>query len=190
MHHEKGNTMTTTRDNVLNDIARETLGLETLETRKSDSLDFHDLAVWSIKEALQRAYEAGRQETADEPAAIDMHAHPMYSASDLRYLRRKGYSNEEIIAFWNRDHAEGKSPCHHRTKITFEGIELPSASEAIQLANADPEMDTAITLHGKNYAVPKLTAEHLESQGIAFAYLHDYEMPDGTHRIMTVPVND
>ena len=40
-------------------IARDILGLETLETRKWDSLDFHDLAVWSIKEALEAAYVAG-----------------------------------------------------------------------------------------------------------------------------------
>jgi len=52
--------MSTTRDTILNTIAREALGLETLETRSSDSLDFHDLAVWCVKEALQRAYEAGR----------------------------------------------------------------------------------------------------------------------------------
>jgi hypothetical protein len=44
----------------LEQIARTTLGLETLETRKSDGLDFHDLAVWQIKQALQAAYEAGR----------------------------------------------------------------------------------------------------------------------------------
>ncbi len=53
--------MSNTRDNALNTIAREALGLETLETRSSDSLDFHDTAVWCIKEALERAYEAGRQ---------------------------------------------------------------------------------------------------------------------------------
>jgi hypothetical protein len=47
-------------DACLADIARTTLGLETLETRRSDSLDFHDLAVWQIKQALQAAYEAGR----------------------------------------------------------------------------------------------------------------------------------
>jgi hypothetical protein len=41
-------------------IARETLRLETLETRNSDSLDFHDLATWAIREALEAAYEAGR----------------------------------------------------------------------------------------------------------------------------------
>ncbi|MGG2831922.1 DUF6900 domain-containing protein [Pseudomonas aeruginosa] len=40
-------------------IATTTLGLETLETRNSDSLDFHDLAVWSVKAALEAAYLAG-----------------------------------------------------------------------------------------------------------------------------------
>jgi hypothetical protein len=32
---------------------------ETLETRRSDGLDFHDNAVWSIKSALEAAYAAG-----------------------------------------------------------------------------------------------------------------------------------
>ena len=41
-------------------IAREILDLETLETRKMDSLDFHDIAVWEIRKALEAAYNAGR----------------------------------------------------------------------------------------------------------------------------------
>jgi hypothetical protein len=40
-------------------IAKEHLRIETLETRKRDSLDFHDVAVWGIKDALEAAYEAG-----------------------------------------------------------------------------------------------------------------------------------
>lgn len=43
------------------DIARKHLGLETLETRNSDSLDFSDQAVWALKAALEAAFEAGRQ---------------------------------------------------------------------------------------------------------------------------------
>lgn len=43
-------------------IAEKTLGLSTLETRNSDSLDFQEHAVWSIKEALEKAYEAGEKE--------------------------------------------------------------------------------------------------------------------------------
>ena len=34
-------------------------GIETLETRNSDILDFHDLSVWSLREMLEAAYEHG-----------------------------------------------------------------------------------------------------------------------------------
>jgi hypothetical protein len=34
--------------------------IQTLETRNSDALDFHDVAVWSIRAALEAAYAAGR----------------------------------------------------------------------------------------------------------------------------------
>lgn len=46
---------------ILEQIAEKELGIETLETRRSDSLDFHDVAVWSIKAALEAAYKAGQQ---------------------------------------------------------------------------------------------------------------------------------
>ena len=46
-------------DLLLTEIAKKHLNIETLETRNSDNLDFHDVAVWSLKEALQEAYEAG-----------------------------------------------------------------------------------------------------------------------------------
>lgn len=42
-------------------IAKQVLAIEHLEARHSDSLDFHDLAVWDIEEALKAAYEAGRK---------------------------------------------------------------------------------------------------------------------------------
>ncbi len=41
-------------------IAIKHLHLDTLRTRSSDGLDFKDCAVWSIKAALEAAYEAGR----------------------------------------------------------------------------------------------------------------------------------
>lgn len=49
------------RDAVLLEIAERHLFLETLETRNSDSLDFHDSAVWAIRSALVAAFEAGRR---------------------------------------------------------------------------------------------------------------------------------
>lgn len=48
-------------DAILALIAQEHLDIDTLETRHSDSLDFHDVAVWRIKDALQAAFNAGQQ---------------------------------------------------------------------------------------------------------------------------------
>lgn len=44
---------------LLLNIAKKRFHIETLETRNSDSLDFHDTAVWGMKEALEEAYRAG-----------------------------------------------------------------------------------------------------------------------------------
>ena len=46
-------------DTILTLIAQKHLGIETLETRRSDSLDFHDTAVWCLKDALEAAFKAG-----------------------------------------------------------------------------------------------------------------------------------
>ncbi len=50
---------------LLTDIARRHLFIETLVTRNSDSLDFHDVPVWGIEAALREAYWQG----AKDPAA-------------------------------------------------------------------------------------------------------------------------
>ena len=46
-------------DTLLTQIAQQHLGIETLETRKSNRLDFHEVAVWNLKVALEAAYRAG-----------------------------------------------------------------------------------------------------------------------------------
>ncbi len=35
---------------------------ETLETRHTDSLDFHDVSVWAIRELMQKAYDLGKED--------------------------------------------------------------------------------------------------------------------------------
>ncbi len=50
-----------TRDQTLTEIATKILGLETLDTRNGDRLDFHELSVWGIKAALEAAYAAGQK---------------------------------------------------------------------------------------------------------------------------------
>lgn len=47
-----------TAKQVAADIAKQ-YGIETLEARNSDSLDFHDIAVWRLESMLEAAYRAG-----------------------------------------------------------------------------------------------------------------------------------
>jgi hypothetical protein len=46
----------------LEEIAKEELFIETLNTRNSDGLDFYDVSVWVVKKALELAFELGREE--------------------------------------------------------------------------------------------------------------------------------
>lgn len=43
----------------LTEIATRELGIETLETRNSDALDFHEVSAASLRKALEAAYRAG-----------------------------------------------------------------------------------------------------------------------------------
>lgn len=50
----------TPKDQLFEDIARRQLGVETLEVRNRDSLDFHDVSVSGIRRALEEAFNAGQ----------------------------------------------------------------------------------------------------------------------------------
>ena len=56
----------TALDTIIEQIAKQHLDIETLQTRNADSLDFYDTAVWSIKNALEAAYKAGAEQAATE----------------------------------------------------------------------------------------------------------------------------
>ncbi len=72
--------------------------------------------------------------------------------------------------------------------IEFKAIEFKTAGEAIQWTEADGR-GKAVRLDGKNYVMEEAEADRLAAAGVEFAYLCDHEMPDGTFRIVTVPVN-
>jgi hypothetical protein len=48
-------------DKTAQEIAERLLGIKTLETRNSDSLDFHSVSVWKLKAALKAAWKAGKE---------------------------------------------------------------------------------------------------------------------------------
>lgn len=51
-----------TTNDLFTRIAQTHLSINTLETRHRDRLDFHDVGVWSLRDALQAAFEAGLAE--------------------------------------------------------------------------------------------------------------------------------
>jgi hypothetical protein len=58
-------------DNILTLIAQKHLDIDTLETQKSDRLDFHDVAVWCLRDALVAAFKAGAELGASLPKATE-----------------------------------------------------------------------------------------------------------------------
>lgn len=62
-------------EQLLTQIAQQHLDIETLETRWSDRLDFHDVAVWCIKAALEAAYQAGVEQGRRQAAKSEQTKH-------------------------------------------------------------------------------------------------------------------
>jgi len=50
-------------DTLLTGIAQQHLRIETLEPRHRDSLDFHDVSVLELRDALEAAYRAGIEQS-------------------------------------------------------------------------------------------------------------------------------
>jgi hypothetical protein len=50
-----------TLDQLFQQIALDHLFIDTLETRHSDRLDFHEVSVWGIQSALLAAFDAGKK---------------------------------------------------------------------------------------------------------------------------------
>ncbi len=63
----------TSNKQLLTGIARDHLQVPTLDARNSDSLDFHTVAVWSITDALDAAFEAGVDSAQNDATTIDIH---------------------------------------------------------------------------------------------------------------------
>jgi hypothetical protein len=66
------------KNETLTNIAQAKLHIETLETQKSDGLDFHDVSVWGIKAALEAAYDAG----SSAPSSVESKATELLEACD------------------------------------------------------------------------------------------------------------
>ncbi len=81
-------------DKIIADIARKQLRIETLETRKSDSLDFHNVSVWGLRTALLCAFEAGRKAARTKPRVIET------GKKDTSYRATIEASYQDLVEVW------------------------------------------------------------------------------------------
>jgi hypothetical protein len=72
--------------------------------------------------------------------------------------------------------------------MNIHAIECESMSDAIQHADASG-FGEPILLEGRPLVVPQADCHRLEAAGVEFAYLHYHDLPDGSFRLVTVPVN-
>ncbi len=72
--------------------------------------------------------------------------------------------------------------------IRFNAIEFATAGEAIQHTRTSGRA-VAVSLGGRRLVIDQTDADRLAAAGVEFAFLYDHQLPDGSHRIVTVPVN-
>lgn len=95
-------TLSTAAHRELDNIAKTILNVDTLTTRNADSLDFHETAVWSLKDALEAAYLAGLVDHHRTAAATNAFARKdVVTYCNGRGLQRKGevqgYRGDKVI---------------------------------------------------------------------------------------------
>ncbi len=104
-------------DRILADIARDRLGIATLETRRSDGLDFHEVAVWQVEAALMAAFEAGSRSGGCPEADGSLPAR--FDAYEVHGVREFGDGGDKFCEqvsddeaqFWSLyGHAPGRGP--------------------------------------------------------------------------------
>ena len=84
--------MATPKHDRFANIAREHLGIQTLEVRGRDALDFHEVGVASLRDALDAACRAGLADfeglLSAAEALLEARDSQMLTAGDWRRLRR------------------------------------------------------------------------------------------------------
>jgi hypothetical protein len=76
--------------------------------------------------------------------------------------------------------------------LRIKGIECHDINDAMDRIDLDDpaERRRVISIGNKLLVVQPAEADRIAALGLEFAYLFDHVMPDGTHQILSVPVND
>lgn len=82
--------------------------------------------------------------------------HPQYTRADYTYLRGKGYSVEQILAFWDRDAALGQAPVKvnkydHPVRRVLDLQQARTLAAGALSITVDPEDATLWRIEGRGH---------------------------------------
>ena len=168
-------------DPILAAIAREHLFIPTLETRRADSLDFHDVAVWQVEAALKAAFDAGKKA---ESLALTQQGPAHAAVPEPRFPRHNPTGDREGMtvlehspAPWSYDY----SP--YRSRQGEDGID--SEIPAFEIVDADynkifdTNEDSPCELQEANARMAATSPRLLASLAACANLLADYDESDG-----------
>jgi hypothetical protein len=168
-------------DPILAAIAREHLSIPTLETRRADSLDFYDVAVWQVEAALKAAFNAGKDaDSQDLTQAAPVHAalpEPPFPRHNPTGGREGMAAPKHSPAPWSYDY----SP--YRSRQGEDGID--SEIPAFEIVDADynkifdTNEDSPCELQEANARMAATSPRLLASLVACANLLADYDESDG-----------
>ena len=168
-------------DPILAAIAREHLFIPTLETRRADSLDFYDVAVWQVEAALKAAFDAGKDA---ESQTLSQEAPVHAAVPEPRFPRSSPTGGREGMTTlkhspvpWSYDY----SP--YRSRQGEDGID--SEIPAFEIVDADynkifdTNEDSPCELQEANARMAATSPRLLASLVTCANLLADYDESDG-----------
>jgi len=132
----------------LETIAKKHLAIETLSTRKSDSLDFYNVSVWGIKAALITAYNAGRDGllTTTQHKERTMYYDAKWNGDTITIL----VDPKRTLNNLDTDQEEPFPPCEQAKLIAAEVFSVDPDAPEIEY-NGQPEMTEGQAAHAAKH---------------------------------------
>lgn len=126
-------------EKIIESIAFQKLGIETLKTRNSDSLDFHDVCVSNLRTALLCAFEEGRKAARAKPKKDKS------SKDGTCYRATIEASYQDLVEAW------GEPSKGDEYKTEAQWIIHPTRNSVITIYNYKNS-------HAYDYSYPEITA--------------------------------